>query len=74
MSKISSPAEYEDDIEESSKSSRLLTFLPYLLILALTLVGVGYTSISKSSAWRLLGSACRDYGYFMHHYRLASRP
>ncbi len=47
MSKLSSPAEYEDDIAEGGKSSRLLTFLPYLLILALTLVGVGYTSIAK---------------------------
>ena len=47
MSKLSSPAEYEDDIAEGGKSSRLLTFLPYLLILALTLVGVGYTSIAR---------------------------
>ncbi len=47
MSKLSSPAEYEDDIAEGGKSSRLLSFLPYLLILALTLVGVGYTSIAK---------------------------
>ena len=47
MSKLSSPPEYEDDIVEGSRPSRLLAFLPYLLILALTLVGVGYTSISK---------------------------
>ena len=67
MSKLSSPAEYEDDIVEGSKPSRLFSFLPYLLILALTLVGVGYTSISKSSAGRLLGSARCDHGDFMHH-------
>jgi len=57
MSKLSSPAEYEDDIVEGSKPSRLFSFLPYLLILALTLVGVGYTSISKSSLgvyWEVL--------------------
>ena len=47
MSKLSSPAEYEDDIVEGGRPSRLLAFLPYLLILALTLVGVGYTSISR---------------------------
>ncbi len=47
MSKLSTPAEYDDDIVEGAKSSRLLSFLPYLLILALTLVGVGYTSIAK---------------------------
>jgi len=47
MSKLSSPADYEDDIEEGGRSWRLFSFLPYLLILALTLVGVGYTSISK---------------------------
>ena len=57
MSKLSSPAEYEDDIVEGSQPSRLFSFLPYLLILALTLVGVGYTSISKSSLgvyWEVL--------------------
>ncbi len=47
MSKLSSPADYEDDIVEGRKSSRLLAFLPYLLILLLTLVGVAYTSINK---------------------------
>jgi len=47
MPKLSSPAEYEDDIVEGRRPSRLLAFLPHLLILALTLVGVGYTSISK---------------------------
>lgn len=47
MSKLSSSAEYDDDVAEGGKSSRLLSFLPYLLILALTLVGVGYTSIAK---------------------------
>ena len=62
MSKLSSPADYEDDIVEGSKPSRLFSFLPYLLILALTLLGVGYTSISKSSAGRLLGSARCDHG------------
>jgi hypothetical protein len=34
MSKLSSPAEYEDDIVEGSGPLRLLVFLPYLLILA----------------------------------------
>ena len=67
MPKLSSPAEYEDDILEGRKSSRLFSFLPYLLILALTLVGVGYTSISKSSAWRLLGSARCDHRDLVHH-------
>ena len=47
MPKLSSPAGYEDDIVEGGRPSRLLAFLPYLLILTLTLVGVGYTSISR---------------------------
>ncbi|MFY9876733.1 MAG: hypothetical protein WAL20_13990, partial [Rhodomicrobium sp.] len=47
MSKLSSAAEYEDGIVEGGRPSRLLAFLPYLLILTLTLVGVGYTSISR---------------------------
>lgn len=42
MSKLSSPADYE-----GGRSWRLFSFLPYLLILALTLIGVGYASISK---------------------------
>ena len=57
MSKLSSPAEYEDDIVEGRKSSRVFGFLPYLLILALTLIGVGYTSTSKSQLgvyWEVL--------------------
>ena len=57
MSKLSSPAEYEDDIVEGRKSSRVFGFLPYLLILALTLIGVGYTSINKSQLgvyWEVL--------------------
>ena len=47
MSKLSPPADYEDDIEEAGKSSLLLRFLPYMLILILTLAGVAYTSINK---------------------------
>ena len=54
MSKLSSPAEYEDDIVEGSKPSRLFSFLPYLVILALTLFGVAYASISKLS-WASIG-------------------
>ena len=67
MSKLSSPAEYEDDIVEGRKSSRLFSFLPYLLILALTLVGVGYTSISKSQLGVYSGSTRCDHGDLMHH-------
>ncbi len=47
MSKLSTPAELEDDIAEGGRPSRLLAFLPYLVILILTLVGVAYTSINK---------------------------
>ena len=46
MSKLSPTADYED-IDQDRKPSRLLSFLPYLLILIFTLVGVAYTSINK---------------------------
>ena len=46
MSKLSSPADYED-VQQEERPSRLLRALPYLIILILTLVGVAYTSINK---------------------------
>ena len=46
MSKLSTPADYED-VEQEGRPSRILRALPYLIILILTLVGVAYTSINK---------------------------
>ena len=74
MSKLLSAAEYEDGIVEGGRPpSRLLAFLPYLLILTLNfLVGVGYTSISRRPLvlyWEVLavitGVLCIVSGWFM---------
>lgn len=46
MSKLSTPADYEE-AEHHSMSSRLLQALPYVGILLLTLAGVAYTSVSR---------------------------
>ena len=46
MSKLSTPADYED-VEQGGRPSRLLRALPYLIILILTLGGVAYTSINR---------------------------
>jgi hypothetical protein len=46
MSKLSTPADYED-VEQERRPSRLFRALPYVIILILTLVGVAYTSINK---------------------------
>jgi hypothetical protein len=63
MSKLSPTADHED-IDQDRKPSRFLSFLPYLLILIFTLVGVAYTSINRKPLilyWRssrLLRESC----------------
>lgn len=56
MSKLSSPPELED-ADQEVKQSRFLSLIPYLIILILTLVGVGYTSLNKQPLviyWEIL--------------------
>ncbi len=56
MPELPSPADY-GDIDQKRRHSRFLSFLPYLLILFFTLVGVAYTSIDKKPLilyWEIL--------------------
>ena len=46
MSKLSTPADFEE-AEQNSTASRLFKTLPYVVILLLTLAGVAYTSINR---------------------------
>ena len=66
MSKLSSAAEYEDGIVEGGRPSRLLAFLPYLLILTLTLRRGGLHKHQQEAACCVLGSARCDYGGVVH--------
>jgi hypothetical protein len=75
MSKLSPTADHED-IDQDRKPSRFLSFLPYLLILIFTLVGVAYTSISKKPLilyWEILavvtGGLCILSGWRHTHSR-----
>ncbi|HWJ17688.1 MAG TPA: hypothetical protein VNR65_03065 [Geobacterales bacterium] len=56
MPELPSAADH-GDIDQKRRHSRFLSFLPYLLILIFTLVGVAYTSINKKPLilyWEIL--------------------